>query len=116
MNFILLGLFIFNKACLIGSTFLLISHGVVSSALFICIGFLYERYHTRVILYYKALVIIMPIFILMLFFFVLANASLPGTSNFTGELLVFLGVFDYNKLIVILLLFIGTFYSSILNF
>lgn len=116
MNFILLGLFIFNKTCLIGGTFLLISHGVVSSALFICIGFLYERYHTRIVLYYKAIVILMPIFTILLFFFILANASLPGTSNFTGELLVFLGIFDYNKLVVVLLLFIGMFYSSILNF
>jgi len=115
MNFILLGLVILTKNTLLGSIFLLISHGIVSSALFICIGFLYERYHTRIILYYKGLVIIMPLFIFFLFFFFLANASLPITSNFTGEFLVLLGIFEFNKIFSLLLIFI-LFYSSIINF
>ena len=115
MNFILLGLVIFNKATIIGGIFLLLSHGIVSSALFICIGFLYERYHTRIILYYKGVCIVMPIFVLFYFIFIIANASLPGTSNFTGEFLVLLGLFEYNKMLVFLLS-IGLFYSAILNF
>ncbi len=115
MNFILLGLTILTKNTLIGSIFLLISHGIVSSALFICIGFLYERYHTRIILYYRGLVIIMPLFIFFLFFFFLANASLPLTSNFTGEILVLLGIFEFNKIISFIII-ITIFYSSIINF
>ena len=115
MNFILIGLIILNKNTLIGSIFLLISHGIVSSALFICIGFLYERYHSRIILYYKGLCIIMPIYTIFFFLFILANASLPGTSNFTGEFLVLLGIFTFNKFIVFFLL-LGLFYSAIINF
>lgn len=115
MNFILLGIIFFNNNTLLGSIFLLLSHGIVSSALFICIGFLYERYHTRIILYYKGISIIMPLFIFFLFFFILANASLPGTSNFTGEFLVLLGIFEYNKFIIFFLI-LGLFYSALVNF
>lgn len=115
MNFILLGLIILNKNTIIGGIFLLISHGIVSSALFICIGFLYERYHTRVLLYYKGICIVMPLYTLFFFIFILANASLPGTSNFVGEFLVILGIFEFNKFLVFFLL-LGLFYSALINF
>ena len=115
MNFILLGLLIFNKNALIGGIFLCLSHGIISSGLFICIGFLYERYHTRIILYYKGLCTIMPIFTVYYFIFILANASLPGTSNFIGEFITLIGIFEYNKILAILLI-ITLFYSGITNF
>jgi proton-translocating NADH-quinone oxidoreductase chain M len=115
MNFILLGLVISNKNTIIGGIFLLISHGIVSSALFICIGFLYERYHTRVLLYYKGISVVMPIYSIFFFIFMLANASLPGTSNFTGEFLVILGIFEFNNFLVFFLL-LGLFYSALINF
>jgi proton-translocating NADH-quinone oxidoreductase chain M len=115
MNFILLGLVILNKNTIIGGIFLLISHGIVSSALFICIGFLYERYHTRVLLYYKGISVVMPIYSIFFFIFMLANASLPGTSNFTGEFLVILGIFEFNNFLVFFLL-LGLFYSALINF
>lgn len=92
MNYITIGVLSDNIYGIEGSIFLMISHGLVSSALFLCIGFLYERYHTRVLLYYGGLVTIMPVFSIVFFILVLANVSLPGTSSFIGEFLIFLGM------------------------
>jgi NADH-quinone oxidoreductase subunit M len=92
MNYITIGVLSDNIYGIEGAIFLMISHGLVSSALFLCIGFLYERYHTRVLLYYGGLVTIMPVFSIAFFILVLANVSLPGTSSFIGEFLIFLGM------------------------
>jgi NADH-quinone oxidoreductase subunit M len=70
----------------------MLGHGVVSSALFLIIGMLYDRYHTRNILYYGGLVQVMPIFSVFFLIFILANIGLPGTVNFIGEFLVLVGV------------------------
>jgi NADH-quinone oxidoreductase subunit M len=96
MNLLVLGLFSFNQQGLEGAIYLMVAHGVVSSALFFCVGVLYDRFHTRIIRYYSGLVQTMPFFTICLFIFTLANMSFPGTSNFIGELLVLIGIFQYN--------------------
>lgn len=102
MNFALLGLFVNNSLGIEGSLYLMLGHGIVSSALFLCIGILYDRYHTRNILYYGGLVSVMPIFSIIFLIFILANIGMPGTVNFVGEFLVLIGVFEVNTIIAIL--------------
>jgi proton-translocating NADH-quinone oxidoreductase chain M len=96
MNTIILGLFSLNIQGIEGSILQMLSHGVVSSALFFCVGVLYDRYHTRILKYYGGLVQVMPLFISFLFLFIFANCSLPGTCNFIGELCLFSGVIQDN--------------------
>lgn len=102
MNFALLGLFTNNTQGLEGSLFFMLGHGVVSSALFLCIGILYDRYHTRNILYYGGLVQVMPIFSLFFLIFTLANLGLPGMVNFVGEFLVLVGTWKVNSTVIFL--------------
>lgn len=99
MNFALLGLFTNNSLGIEGSLYLMLGHGIVSSGLFLCIGVLYDRYHTRNILYYGGLVSVMPIFSVFFLIFTLANIGMPGTINFVGEFLVLLGIFKVNTLV-----------------
>lgn len=101
MGFITLGIFTFNVQGIEGSILLMLSHGIVSSALFLCIGSLYDRYHTRVIKYYNGLVKVMPIFILFFIFFSFANLGFPGTSSFIGESLILFGLFKVNSFLTI---------------
>jgi NADH:ubiquinone oxidoreductase subunit 4 (subunit M) len=96
MNYVMLGLFSTNIQALSGSIFLMLSHGLVSSALFFCVGFLYDRYKTRLLFYYGGLVNVMPIFCILFLLFTLANMSFPGTSNFIGEFLVLIGLTENN--------------------
>lgn len=96
MGLVTIGIFSANSQGIIGSAFLMISHGIVSGALFLCVGFLYERYNTRIIRYYSGLVYTMPLFSTFFAFFTLANLGLPGTSSFVGELLVLIGCFETN--------------------
>jgi len=84
-----------------GALFLMLSHGVVSSALFLCVGSLYERHKTRLISYYGGLVFGMPLFSILFFIMILANLSLPGTSNFVGEFLVLLPTFQFSTLLAV---------------
>lgn len=100
MNYITIGVLSDNIYGIEGAIFLMISHGLVSSALFLCIGFLYERYHTRVLLYYGGLVTIMPVFSIAFFILVLANVSLPGTSSFIGEFLIFIGMHVHSTSVI----------------
>jgi NADH-quinone oxidoreductase subunit M len=102
MNYVTLGIASGTLIGLEGSLFMMLGHGFVSSALFLCVGSLYERYHTRVLLYYGGLVFGMPIFSFFFLFFTLANVSLPGTSNFVGELYILLGVFSSNPSVALL--------------
>ena len=94
MNFVTLGLFSLTSQGINGSIFLMISHGIVSSALFICIGILYDRYKTRNLFYFGGLTTVMPLFSTFFLIFTLANMGLPGLSNFVGELLVLIGLFE----------------------
>jgi proton-translocating NADH-quinone oxidoreductase chain M len=97
MNFVLVGLFSNNLQAVEGSIILMLGHGLVSSGLFLAIGFLYDRYHTRILRYYSGLITIMPVYGIILFILILANISLPTTSNFIGEFLILLGTFKVNS-------------------
>jgi NADH-ubiquinone oxidoreductase chain 4 len=102
MNFVTIGLFTQNPQGIEGSILLMLSHGLVSSALFLCVGSLYDRHKTRNIRYYGGLVSTMPVFSVLFLFFTLANMSLPGTSSFIGEFLILLGAFESSSLIATL--------------
>jgi len=102
MNFVTIGLFSCNMQGIEGSLFLMLSHGFVSSALFLCIGVLYDRHKTRILRYYGGCVHTMPIFSVIFLFFTLANLSLPGTGSFPGEFLILTGAFQQNTWITML--------------
>ena len=102
MNLIVLGLFSFSHQGIDGAIYLMIGHGLVSSALFFCVGVLYDRYHTRSLKQYSGLAQVMPLFCLFFFIFTLANMSFPGTSNFVGEFLIFIGIFANSTFLMIL--------------
>lgn len=99
MNFGLLGLFTLNLHGIEGSLFSMLSHGLVSSALFLSVGSLYDRFHTRNIKYFGGLVVYMPLFSFIFFFYTLANMGLPGTCSFVGEFLILVGVLQENFLV-----------------
>jgi proton-translocating NADH-quinone oxidoreductase chain M len=102
MNLVVLGIFSGNIQGISGSIFLMIAHGIVSSALFFAIGVLYDKYSTRIIYYYGGLVQTMPIFSTFLLIFCLGNIGLPGTCNFIGELVVFIGLAEKNFFVLII--------------
>jgi NADH-quinone oxidoreductase subunit M len=93
MGFVTAGIFSFNQQGVEGAVVQMISHGLVSGALFLCVGVVYDRLHTREIARYGGLVSIMPKFAVLFMFFTMASAGLPGTSGFVGEFLVISGVF-----------------------
>jgi proton-translocating NADH-quinone oxidoreductase chain M len=97
MSFVLLGLFSTNALGVIGSLFLMLSHGIISSGLFFCIGCLYDRYKTRILRYYSGLVNVMPLFAVILFILTLGNISFPGTSGFIGEFMILIGLYGDNS-------------------
>jgi NADH-quinone oxidoreductase subunit M len=94
MGFVTLGFFIFNTQGIEGGIVQMISHGFVSGALFLCVGVLYDRLHSRMIRDYGGVANRMPVFAAFMMLFAMANAGLPGTSGFVGELLVILGAFQ----------------------
>jgi NADH-quinone oxidoreductase subunit M len=102
MNLIILGLFSGTVEGVEGSILQMISHGLVSSGLFLCVGILYDRYHSRLITYYSGLVHHMPIFICIFLLYFLSNIALPGTSSFVGELLIFAGLIQTNTVLTFL--------------
>ena len=93
MNLVMIGLFSFNVVGLEGAILQSLSHGFVSSALFLLIGVVYDRHHTRMVKYYSGLAHTMPIFTLIFLIFTMANIALPGTSSFVGEFLILAGAF-----------------------
>jgi NADH-quinone oxidoreductase subunit M len=96
MNLVMLGIFSFNTIGIEGALLQSISHGFVASALFLIIGVVYDRHHTRMVKYFGGLVHVMPIYIFLFLFFTLANIGLPGTSSFVGEFLILVGSFKVN--------------------
>ncbi|HIA00676.1 MAG TPA: NADH-quinone oxidoreductase subunit M, partial [Myxococcales bacterium] len=96
MGFVTLGFFVFETMAMEGAVVQMISHGFVSGALFLCVGVLYDRLHSRDIETYGGVAKAMPVFAFFLVFFAMANAGLPGTSGFVGEFLVILGTFSVN--------------------
>jgi proton-translocating NADH-quinone oxidoreductase chain M len=99
MNLIVIGLFSGHTLAILGSLILMIAHGIVSSALFICVGILYDRFHTRIIFYYSGIIMMMPLFAVFFFIFSISNFGFPGSGNFIGELLLFIGILENNFLI-----------------
>jgi len=96
MNLVTLGIFSFNVIGLEGSIIQSISHGFVSGGMFLLIGILYDRYHSRFLYYYGGIVHFMPIYAVLFLIFTLANIALPGTSSFTGEFLLLTGIYKTN--------------------
>ncbi len=102
MGFVTMGLFTLNMQGVEGALLLMVSHGLVSPALFLLVGLLYDRHKTRLLKYYAGFARTAPIFGILFLFFTMANISLPGTSSFVGEFLVFLGVFQTNTFVAFL--------------
>ena len=102
MNLVIIGIFSFNTIGIEGAILQSLSHGFVASALFLVIGVVYDRYRTRIIQYYGGLASIMPIYIIIFLFFIIANISFPGTSSFVGEFLILVGSFKVNTTITFL--------------
>jgi NADH-quinone oxidoreductase subunit M len=96
MGFVTLGFFIFNELGMSGGIVQMISHGFVSGAMFLCIGVLYDRVHSREIAAYGGVVNTMPKFAAFALLFSMANCGLPGTAGFVGEWMVILGAVGYN--------------------
>jgi len=94
MGFVTLGIFTLTQQGIEGSIIQMISHGLVSAALFLCVGVLYDRTHSRLISSYGGIVSIMPKYAVVLMIFTLAAIGLPGTSGFIGEFLILLGAFQ----------------------
>jgi NADH-quinone oxidoreductase subunit M len=97
MGFVTMGLFAVTAQGVAGGIFQMISHGIVSAALFLCVGVIYDRMHTRQIAAYGGLVNRMPIYAFAFMIFTMANVGLPGTSGFIGEFLTLLGTFRVNN-------------------
>ena len=97
MAIVTVGLFAFNRQGLEGSMIVMLSHGFVSGALFLCVGIIYDRLHTREISRYGGLSINMPRYALFFMLFTMASVGLPGTSGFVGELLSLLGVYQVSS-------------------
>lgn len=96
MNMVTLGIFSFNVIGLEGALLQSLSHGFVAGGMFLLIGILYNRYHSRFLYYYGGLVHTMPIFSTFFLIFTLANIALPGTSSFVGEFLILIGIYKNN--------------------
>jgi NADH:ubiquinone oxidoreductase subunit 4 (subunit M) len=107
MNLGVLGIFSCNISGIQGCLFLMLAHGIASSGMFFIVGIIYDKYHTRVLDYYGGLAQVMPLFSIYLFLLCLANVGLPGSCNFIGELLCFIGILDSNFLIAVVAL-LGT--------
>ncbi len=114
MGFVTLGFFVFDTQAMEGAVVQMISHGFVSGAMFLCVGVLYDRLHSREIATYGGVIKVMPVFAFFMVFFAMANAGLPGTSGFVGEFLVILGTFSvsgFYATIAALTLIVGAAYT-----
>ena len=96
MGYVTMGIFAVNQQGIDGAIFQMLSHGFISGALFLCVGVIYDRMHTREIEAYGGLVNVMPSYALIFMFFTMANVGLPGTSGFVGEFLTLVGIFQVN--------------------
>ena len=105
MGFVTMGIFAATAQGVAGGIFQMVSHGVVSAALFLCVGVVYDRMHSREIATYGGLVNRMPVYAVVFMIFTLANVGLPGTSGFVGEFLTLLGTFKVNVVVATLATF-----------
>jgi len=101
MGYVTMGIFAVNQQGIDGAIFQMLSHGFISGALFLCVGVIYDRMHTREIDAYGGLVNRMPAYALIFMFFTMANVGLPGTSGFVGEFLTLMGIFKVNTWIAL---------------
>jgi NADH-quinone oxidoreductase subunit M len=101
MGFVTMGIFTFNEQGVQGAIFQMLSHGVISGALFLCVGVIYDRTHTREIAAYGGLVNRMPLYAMVFMLFTMGNVGLPGTSGFVGELLTMAGAFQANTWVAV---------------
>jgi len=101
MGYVTMGIFAMNPEGIQGGIFQMLSHGLVSGALFLCVGVVYDRMHTREISAYGGLVNNMPKYAVVFLILTMANVGLPGTSGFVGEFLTLLGVFQVNTLVAL---------------
>ena len=97
MGFVTIGLFTFNRQGIEGGLIVMLAHGLVSAALFLCVGVIYDRLHTREIARYGGLSNNMPYYALFFMFFTMASVGLPGTANFVGEFLALVGAYNANS-------------------
>jgi NADH-quinone oxidoreductase subunit M len=97
MGFVTIGIFTVQVQGVEGAIFQMLSHGIVSGALFLCVGVIYDRMHTREIARYGGLTSRMPVYAVMFMLFTLASVGLPGTGGFVGEFLVLMGAFQVNS-------------------
>jgi len=102
MNLVVLGIFSFNVMGLQGAIFQSLSHGFVAGGMFLLVGILYDRYHSRLLHYYGGIVHVMPIYSFFFLAFTLANIAVPGTSSFVGEFLLLCGLYKTNIFVCIL--------------
>jgi proton-translocating NADH-quinone oxidoreductase chain M len=102
MGFVTIGIFSCNICGVEGSLLIMLSHGYISSGLFLCIGVLYDRHHTRLIKYYAGVARVMPVYAFFFLFFSVANLGFPSTSSFSGEFLTLIGAFESNTSIAFL--------------
>ena len=102
MGFVTLGIFTIQQQGLEGSIIQMISHGLVSAALFLCVGVIYDRFHSRLISTYGGLVTVVPKYSILLMIFTLAALGLPGTSGFVGEFLILMAAFKDNFLVAVI--------------
>ncbi len=102
MGFVTLGVFTIKQQGIEGSIIQMISHGLVSAALFLCVGVLYDRMHSRIIKTYGGIISILPKYSVLFMLFSLASLGLPGTSGFIGEFLILIGVFRDNFLVAVI--------------
>jgi proton-translocating NADH-quinone oxidoreductase chain M len=109
MNVSIIGIFSNNIHGLLGSYIYSISHGLISTGLFLLLGLLYDRYHTRNFIYYRGLILFMPIFTFFLLLFSLFNISIPGTSGFISEFLIYYGSLIKNPIITIIITLVSFF-------
>ena len=104
MSFSVIGIFNMSLLGISGGVYMMLYHGFVSSSLFLLIGILYSRYHTRILFYYKGLFNKMPVFSIFFFLFLLCNLGFPGTGGFVSEFLILQSTFQVNKILFYLLL------------
>jgi NADH-quinone oxidoreductase subunit M len=113
MGYVTAGLFGMGPQAAEGAIFQMISHGIISAGLFLCVGVLYDRAHTKEIAKYGGVVNKMPVFAMIFMVFMLGSVGMPGTAGFVGEIMVLLGVFGYSKVSAIFLatgMFLGAAY------
>jgi NADH-quinone oxidoreductase subunit M len=103
MGFVTIGLFTFNPQGIEGAIFVMLAHGLISGALFLCVGVIYDRLHTREIERYGGLVETMPSYAFVFMLMTMASVGLPGTAGFVGEFLVIIGAFEANTWVALLM-------------